>query len=1079
MKKALVGLLGLIIAISGVSAPSFAYSNTTWWQGNGASTDGNGNFQLGTEDCGPDAEYNGNYILWVLTASAASNATIDLDGNGPLAPIQMMKRGGGSFHFVQTFDGPLIAPGATSASFDGRSKKANLVISHGCDTHEQQHPGMTITKALIGPAPTKVGDVITYSITVTNSGDEPLHHVNVVDANATIQSCSENATPSLTAHDGTHEDDDLGVSYTYTCIATHVVTDADFWAGKVLNTADVYSDEDDHETSNTVEVPLTPNPTLSVLKTLTSDAPAKVGDTVTYNVNVANTGNVTLHNVSLTDANGTIDSCSTDLATTLAVGESFDCTISRVVTDADFAAGILTNVASASSDETSKDSNEVDLNLYPAPAMSVTKTITSDPVSQVGDSITYSIVVSNTGNVTLHNVSITDDNAVLDTCPASDLAVGASFTCTATHVVTDADFAAGQVVNVAVAHDTTDEISDVNSNEAKVTLTAAPALTITKTQKSSVPANIGDSLVYEIVVTNTGNVTLHNVDVTDANATISNCDIPAATLSVGASITCTATHVATEADFNAGKIVNVAHAASDETDGNSNEVESSLTSDPSMSVTKSITSGSPAQVGDVITYSITLTNTGNVTLHNVYLSDANATLGDCTVAAPVTLESGQSLTCVASHVTTDADFAAGQVLNTAVGNSDETTSNSNEVQTTLVSSPSLSVAKTQTGDLPAKVGDVIHYSIVVSNTGNVTLHNVVVTDANAVLDAPCVADSLAVGATLTCTASHTTTDADFTAGQVLNTAVAGSTEANGNSNEVRTGLTASPALSVVKSSTGAAPVKSGDVIHYNIVVTNTGNVTLTNVFVSDANATLGACTATLPATLAVGASFSCVATHVTTDADFISGNVENIAVAGGDGLPNTNSNPVETQLTAAPGLSISKVVFGAAPTKVGQNINYHVIYTNTGNITLHNVTVNDANGTFVDCNVQDVAILDRHQAVLTKLGVGNTISCHVIHTVTIADAQAGKVINVAIATADEKVTASSSSGTNNLNSNQVVTRLRYTGGAGVRVINGSGFTGGSLAFTGGEEPLTNDGMLFFGMLAAIALAFAVRRRMVK
>src|SRR2546425_4591203 len=70
------------------------------------------------------------------------------------------------------------------------------------------------------------------------------------------------------------------------------------------------------------------------------------------------------------------------------------------------------------------------------------------------------------------------------------------------------------------------------------------------------------------------------------------------------------------------------------------------------------------------------------------------------------------------------------------------------------------------------VGQVIHYTIVATNDGNTTLNNVTVTDANATLGTctPANGSSLASGASLTCTASHTVTQADIDAGSYFNQA---------------------------------------------------------------------------------------------------------------------------------------------------------------------------------------------------------------------------------------------------------------------------------------------------------------------
>ena len=100
----------------------------------------------------------------------------------------------------------------------------------------------------------------------------------------------------------------------------------------------------------------------------------------------------------------------------------------------------------------------------PAPAISVVKTATlHDTITaantagkaDAGETISYSFLVTNTGNVTLTGVAVTDPklgSAV--TCNPTTLAPGANATCTpaAAYTVTSGDVAAGKpVINTATA----------------------------------------------------------------------------------------------------------------------------------------------------------------------------------------------------------------------------------------------------------------------------------------------------------------------------------------------------------------------------------------------------------------------------------------------------------------------------------------------------------------------------------------------------------------------------------------------------------------------------------------------------
>ena len=119
---------------------------------------------------------------------------------------------------------------------------------------------------------------------------------------------------------------------------------------------------------------------------------------------------------------------------------------------------VLTNVATATGTidgtaETSTDSATVTLQRALASRLEITKVQTSTGPVKLGDTITYSVVATNTGEGPLDDVTVTDPNAVLSGCtprnPVPQLMVNESIRCTASHVVTAADEAEGQVVNTA------------------------------------------------------------------------------------------------------------------------------------------------------------------------------------------------------------------------------------------------------------------------------------------------------------------------------------------------------------------------------------------------------------------------------------------------------------------------------------------------------------------------------------------------------------------------------------------------------------------------------------------------------
>ncbi|BAO55418.1 internalin, putative [Nonlabens marinus S1-08] len=73
------------------------------------------------------------------------------------------------------------------------------------------------------------------------------------------------------------------------------------------------------------------------------------------------------------------------------------------------------------------------------------------------------------------------------------------------------------------------------------------------------------------------------------------------------------------------------------------------------------------QAGDVLTYTITVTNTGDVTLTNLILTDANADAGTLIPSSFASLAPGQTVSAVASRTITAQDVANTRALNSILG----------------------------------------------------------------------------------------------------------------------------------------------------------------------------------------------------------------------------------------------------------------------------------------------------------------------------------------------------------------------------------------------------------------------------
>ena len=200
-----------------------------------------------------------------------------------------------------------------------------------------------------------------------------------------------------------------------------------------------------------------------------------------------------------------------------------------------------------------------------------------------------------------------------------------------------------------------------------------------------------------------------------------------------------------------------------------------------------------------------------------------------------------------------------------------------EVPVPPAPAPGLTLVKTASPTTYNQVGNVINYSYVLTNSGNVTLSApFTVTDDKATDETcPPTPASLDPGGSITCAATYTITPADLTAGSVKNTAQGhgfwGETPVDSNFDDETVTATeppppppVPPKVEIRKQAKGPdfRIVLPGSTVTYEIVVSNTGGVALTNVVVTDD--TLPGCSRNI-GDLAVGASFSytCDATNVT------------------------------------------------------------------------------------------------------------------------------------------------------------------------------------------------------------------------
>ena len=279
---------------------------------------------------------------------------------------------------------------------------------------------------------------------------------------------------------------------------------------------------------------------------------------------------------------------------------------------------------------------------------------------------------------------------------------GETVTATATYKITEADIANGSFVNTVKVE--FEGGKPFENTDTVTTVDPVRSYTLTKKSSESTHENgmfkAGETIHYTLIVTNTGNQTLENVEITDtlnAAGTISNIQgadskqdgkvtiFTISSLAPKAEATITYDYVVQEAD-KGNTISNAAvgtPANPENPDGEKPEDNTdNPVENPKLEVKKDIVSitaadgtqkdkAGKADLNDIITYSVTVTNTGNVKLTNVKITDSleGIQLAEGQSFDLGILEAGEAKTVTYTYQVKESDLGKS-ILNTATATGD-------------------------------------------------------------------------------------------------------------------------------------------------------------------------------------------------------------------------------------------------------------------------------------------------------------------------------------------------------------------------------------------------------------------------
>lgn len=515
---------------------------------------------------------------------------------------------------------------------------------------------------------------------------------------------------------------------------------------------------------------------LAITKIDSAD-PIIAGETLAYTLTVTNNGPDAATGVVISEtlpAGVTFDStsgCTEDPGGVptctiggLASGSSAIITI-NVTVDAG-TTGSVSNSASVSStstdDNAANDSATENTIVETAADLVLTKTDDVDPVL-AGDGLVYTLTVTNNGPSDAQNVVITDnlpggvtltsssgcaeDPNGAPTCSLGTIAAGASAAVTLATTVGSATTAA--LSNTATVTSATPEAQpgDESATESTTVITEAD-LSIGKTDDID-PVLAGNNLTYTITVNNAGPSDATGVVVTDTlPAGVALVSTTGCTEDPGAAPTCTLGSIAAGASTSYSVTVNVdpgqsgtlsnqatVASAVDDPDGANNATteNTSIDSEADLAVTK-IDDIDPIVAGELLTYTIAVTNNGPSDAVNVVASDSLPTGATMQATSGCAEDPGGAPTCslggIAAgdtvqytiEVALDPTLATGILTNTvavASDTADPVGANDSTDETTNVTEQTadLTLSVATNAPVPADPGDVFDIIMQAGNDG--------------------------------------------------------------------------------------------------------------------------------------------------------------------------------------------------------------------------------------------------------------------------------------------------------------------------------------------------------------------------
>ncbi|MEU7524324.1 hypothetical protein AB0A74_01160 [Saccharothrix sp. NPDC042600] len=765
---------------------------------------------------------------------------------------------------------------------------------------------VTLTKT-VDQASVAAGGTVTYTVSVTNTGATPLNPARFTDDLSGV--LDDASVLSLTSSVGS-----AAVSATTLTWSGNLATGATATVRYTVTVRNPVSGDGvlrNSVTSTTAGAPGTPialdTPITAMTVTKSVSQPAAAaGDTVTYTVTVRNTGTTPVPGATFTDdLSGVLDDAvfGTVTATTgstslspptltwtgdLAVGATETVTYTVVVDNPVTGDSRLRNSVTTTTPGASVPASATDT---PVTSFTLEKSV-STAVAAAGDTVTYTVVMTNTGSTTITDATFTDDlSGVLDDGTLGIITATTGSTAVEPTTLTwTGTLSPGLSVTVRYAvrvhnpvtgdgHLRNSAASDIPGGPAApvATDTVISALTVDKTVDRATTA-AGDTVTYRLTVTNTGAAAISGAGVADdligvlddatfgsvtANTGTASFTSPTLTwtgdLAPGQSATITYTVTVNNPVSGDRRLVN---SATTSTPGGPTTPSTTITPVTAMTVSKTV-DRTTAVAGGTVTYTVTVRNTGVLDIPDATFTDdlamvlddavvgtPTASLGSASVTGPTlvwtgALPAGETATITYPVVLNDP-VTGDAVLRNTVTTTTPGASVLSPTATTRVTAMTVSKTVDRT---TAVAGGTVTYTVTVGNPGATTISNATFTDdLSGVLD-DAVIDSLTASAGTPRSVGNSVrwngtlapgAVATITYTIIVRNPVTGDGNLHNSVTSTSPGATVAPAVTdtpitamTLTKTADRTTVAAGGTVTYTVVVTNTGRVPISGAEFTD------------------------------------------------------------------------------------------------------------------------------------------------------------------------------------------------------------------------------------------------------